>query len=191
MKVIAFNGSPRKKGNTAILIETVFEELRKEGIECEMINIGRDKTTGCLACGTCKKNQDRKCIQSDDPINEYVEKMAESDGIIIGSPVYFADVTAQMKAFIDRAGYVCRANGRLLKGKVGTCLSAVRRAGAMPALATMYNFLHVNDMVIPGSSYWNLAIGREIGDVLNDEEGMQTMRDLGRNMAELMKKLNK
>jgi multimeric flavodoxin WrbA len=189
MKVLAINGSPKKNGNTARLINTVFAELEKEGIETEMINIGRDKITGCLACGYCKKEQNETCVQKDDPLNEHIQKMKEADGIILGSPVYFADITGQMKCFIDRAGYVCRANG-LLKGKVGASVVAVRRAGALTAFNVMNDFLHIQEMIQPGASYWNLAIGRDPGDVENDTEGMETMQSLGRNMASLLKKLN-
>lgn len=189
MKVLAFNGSPRPKGNTAILINHVFEELQLEGIETELINIGHDKINGCLACGYCKREQNYKCCQTDDPINQYVEKMMQADGIIVGSPVYFSDITAQTKAFIDRAGYVCRANGSVLRHKVGASVIAVRRCGAMPAFNTINNFLHINEMIMPGASYWNMALGREIGDVEDDTEGIATMHSLGKNMAWLMKKL--
>ena len=190
MKVVAFNGSPRRKGNTKILIDTVFSVLEKEGIETEMIQLGNKIVHGCTACGICKDIQNGKCHIKNDHLNYCIEKMIEADGIIIGSPVYFADVTTEVKALIDVAGYVVRANGHLLKRKVGAGVVAVRRGGALPTFETMNNFFLINQMIVPGSSYWNFAFGRNPGEVLNDEEGMQTMHDLGENMAWLLKKVN-
>ncbi len=190
MKVVAFNGSPRRKGNTKILIDTVFSILEKEGIETEMIQLGNKLVHGCTACGKCKEIQNGKCHIKNDHLNYCIDKMIEADGIIIGSPVYFADVTTEVKALIDVAGYVVRANGHLLKRKVGAGIVAVRRGGALPTFETLNNFFLINQMVVPGSSYWNFAIGRNPGEVLNDEEGMQTMHDLAKNMAWLLKKIN-
>lgn len=189
MKVVAFNGSPRREGNTKILIDTVFTELRKEGIETEMIQLGNKLVHGCTACGKCKEIQNGKCHIKNDHLNYCIEKMIEADGIIIGSPVYFADVTTEVKALIDIAGYVTRANGHLLKRKVGAAVIAVRRGGALHAFESINNLFLINQMIVPGSSYWNFAIGREPGDVLNDAEGMQTMKTLGENMAWLLKKI--
>ncbi len=190
MKVVAFNGSPRRKGNTKILIDTLFSVLEKEGIETEMIQLGNKLVHGCTACGKCKKIQNGQCHIKNDHLNYCIEKMIEADGIIIGSPVYFADVTTEVKALIDVAGYVVRANGHLLKRKIGAGVVAVRRGGALPTYNTMNNFFLINQMIVPGSSYWNFAFGRNPGEVLNDEEGMQTMHDLGENMAWLLKKIN-
>jgi multimeric flavodoxin WrbA len=190
MKVVAFNGSPRKNGNTALMIGEVFKVLEREGIECELVQIGGQLIRGCQACLQCRELQNRKCTFDDDILNECVEKMIEADGIIIGSPTYFASMTAETKALIDRAGYVTRGNGVLLKGKVGAAVTAVRRAGALNVFQGINNFLFVSEMILPGSSYWNLAIGRGIGEVHDDEEGMKTMETLGENMAWLLKKLN-
>ena len=190
MKVVAFNGSPRREGNTKILIDTVFSVLEKEGIETERIQLGNKLVHGCTACGKCKENQNGKCHIRNDHLNYCIEKMIEADGIIIGSPVYFADVTTEVKALIDIAGYVTRANGHLLKRKVGAGVIAVRRGGAMPTFETLNNFFLINQMIVPGSSYWNFAFGRNPGEVLEDEEGMQTMYTLAENMAWLMKKIN-
>ena len=190
MKVVAFNGSPRKNGNTALMIGEVFKVLEREGIECELVQVGGQLIRGCQACLQCRELENRKCVFDDDILNECVEKMLKADGIIIGSPTYFASMTAETKAFIDRAGYVTRGNGVLLKGKVGAAVTAVRRAGALNVFQGINNFLLVSEMVVPGSSYWNLGIGREIGEVLEDEEGMKTMETLGENMAWLLKKLN-
>ncbi|MCK5297059.1 MAG: flavodoxin family protein [Alphaproteobacteria bacterium] len=189
MKVVAFNGSPRESGNTSILIGHVFSALEKEGIETELVQIGGKSLRGCTGCGACKKNQDKKCVLPDDGLNGYIEKMIEADGIIIGSPVYFSDVTAETKAFIDRAGYVCRANENLLKHKVGGAVAAARRAGFSHTLNSINHFLHIGQMYISGSCYWNLGIGKGIGDVENDDEGILTMKTLGENMAWLLKKI--
>jgi len=189
MKVVAFNGSPRRNGNTSILINEVFGILEKEGIKTEMIPLGNKLVHGCTACGKCKEIQNGKCHIKNDHLNYCIEKMGEADGIIIGSPVYFADVTPEVKALIDVAGYVTRANNHLLKRKVGAGIIAVRRGGALHAFETINNFFLINQMIVPGSSYWNFAIGRDPGDVLNDQEGMQTIRTLAENMVWLMKKI--
>lgn len=190
MKVVAFNGSPHRKGNTSILINEVFKTLQNEGIETEMVQLGNKLVHGCTACGKCKEVQNGKCHIKNDHLNYCIEKMIEADGIIIGSPVYFADVTTEVKALIDVAGYVIRANGHLLKRKVGTGVIAVRRGGALHAFESLNNFFLINQMVVPGSTYWNFAFGRNPGDVLDDKEGMQTMYTLGENMVWLLKKLN-
>ena len=189
MKVVAFNGSARKNGNTAILIKEVFSELDTDRIETEMIQLAGKTIRGCIACGKCYKNQDKRCSVDNDCANECIEKMIEADGIILGSPTYFADVTAETKALIDRAGYVARANADMFQRKIGAAVVAVRRAGAMHAFDSINHFFLISQMIVPGSSYWNIGIGRAIGDVEQDEEGLQTMRTLGRNMAWLLKKI--
>ena len=190
MRVIAFNGSARKNGNTAILIETVFRELEKASIQTEMIQLAGEKIRGCTACRKCVENKDRRCSIGDDILNTCIEKMEKADGILLGSPVYFTDVTAEMKALIDRSGYVARANDDLFKRKVGAAVVAVRRAGALHTFDTLNHFFTINQMIVPGSVYWNLGIGRNIGDVRTDEEGLETMRVLGENMAWLLKKIS-
>ena len=189
MKVIGFNCSPRKDGNTAHMIMTVFEELKKEGIETEMIQVGGKDIRGCKACGLCRKNADMKCVQKDDGVNGYILKMAEADGIIIGSPTYFADLTPEAKALIDRCGYVLRSNGNPLKRKAGAAVVAVRRAGSIHVFDSINHFFTINEMIVPGSSYWNMSLAREEGDFEKDAEGVKTMSDLGVNMAWLLKKL--
>jgi multimeric flavodoxin WrbA len=188
MKVIAFNGSARRNGNTAILIRKVFSELQDVGIETEMIQLAGKTIRGCTACRKCFDNKNQRCAIDDDCVNECIEKMLEADGIILASPTYFADVTAEMKALIDRAGYVARANPDMLKRKVGAAVVAARRAGSIHTFDTLNHFFLISQMIVPGSSYWNLGIGRAIGDVEQDEEGIETMRTLGRNMAWLLKK---
>lgn len=189
MKVVAFNGSPRREGNTALLINEVFKVLNSNGIETEIIHLGNKPVHGCTACMKCREMQDGKCHIKNDHLNLCIQKMIEADGIIIGSPVYFADITPEVKALIDVAGYVTRANNFLLKRKVGAAVIAVRRGGALHTFETINNFFLINQMVVPGSSYWNFAFGRNPGEVLNDTEGMQTMQVLGENMAWLLKKL--
>lgn len=191
MKVVAFNGSARKDGNTAILIRKVFSELEAEGIETELIQLAGKTIRGCTACRKCYENKDQRCAVDNDIVNECIEKMVEADGIILGSPVYFSDITAEMKALIDRAGYVARANSDMLRRKVGAGIVAARRAGCIHALDSINHFFLIGQMIVPGSSYWNVGIGRAKGDVEQDEEGMKTMQTLGKNMAWLLKKINK
>jgi multimeric flavodoxin WrbA len=189
MKVIAFNGSARADGNTSILIRHVFEELEKEGIETELIHIGGKKIHSCLACRTCSTRKDGRCAQKDDMGNEYIAKMAAADGILLGSPTYVSNVSPEMKALMDRACLVSRASGFTLRHKVAAAVVAVRRAGSIQAFDAMNHFFLVNQMIVPGSSYWNVAIGREKGEVEKDAEGIETMHTLGHNMAWLLKKL--
>lgn len=188
LKVVAFNGSPRKDGNTYILLDTVLKELESEGIETEIVHVGDRNIHGCIACGKCRDALNNKCVFTDDIVNECVQKIIEADGIILGSPVYFADLTAQMKAFIDRVGYICRPN-KLLKRKLGASVVAVRRNGAISAFNSMNNLFTITEMITVGSTYWNQGIGKLKGDVKNDKEGIQTMKTLGQNYAWLLKKL--
>lgn len=190
MKVVAFNGSPRKEGNTYLLLKMVCDELEKEGIETEIIQVGDRNIHGCIACGQCRKNLNNQCVFNDDVVNVAINKIIEADGILLGSPVYFADLSAQMKAFIDRVGYVCRPN-KLLRRKVGASVVAVRRNGAIAAFNAMNNLFTISESIVVGSSYWNQGIGKAIGDVENDAEGIQTMKDLGQNIAWTLKQLNK
>lgn len=189
MKVLAINGSPRKDGNTAIMIKSVFEELEKEGIETELIQFSGKTIQGCKACMKCFENKDKQCVFNNDDFNECFKKMIEADGIILGSPTYFTDVTAEMKGLIDRAGFVSFANDRLFTRKTGAAVVAVRRAGSIHVFDTLNHFFFINQMMVPGSSYWNMGIGMDKGDVEKDEEGLMTMKVLGENMAWMMKKL--
>ncbi len=191
MKVLGINCSPRKGGNTELLIKEVFGALEKEGIKTEFVQLGGKDVNGCIACMKCRKKKDGICHQKNDVINACIKKMVKADGIIIGSPVYHADLTADAKALIEVASYSLRASGSPLKHKIGAGVIAVRRAGAIHALDSINHFFLINEMVIPGSTYWNIGIGREKGEVLKDDEGMKTMRDLGKNMAWLLKKLKK
>lgn len=189
MKVLAVNGSARKDGNTAILINLVLDELKKEKIDTELVQMGGHNLAGCRACYSCFKNRDRRCAVKKDMLNEILEKLDSSDGLLLGSPTYFSDVSSNMRSFIERCGFVARANDYMYRRKVGAAVVAVRRAGAVPAFSSMNLFLHYMQMVMPGASYWSLGVGRDPGEVLKDEEGVQTMKSLGQNMAWLMKKL--
>jgi multimeric flavodoxin WrbA len=189
MKVVAFNGSPRKGGNTSQLVQVVFSELAKAGIETELVEMAGSHPHGCTACGQCARRKDRRCAVTGDAMNEWIAKIEEADGVIFASPTYFADVTTEMKALIDRAGFVAKANGGMLRRKVGAAVIAVRRGGAIHPFDTINHFFLISEMIIPGSSYWNFAVGREVGDVLQDDEGVRTMRTLGENMGWLLGKL--
>lgn len=189
MKVVAINGSARVKGNTAALVEMVFEPLIEAGIECEHIKTAGQVIQGCTACGVCYRKADGRCHGRDDFGNVVIEALSSADGIVLASPVYFADVTSEMKAVIDRAGYVARANKNLFARRPGAAIVAVRRAGAIHALDTMNHFFLIGEMFVVGSSYWNIGVGRNPGDVLGDEEGAATMRRLGENMAWLLSKI--
>lgn len=190
MRALAINGSPRAEGNTALLLQTVLGELEAEGIETEQIQIGGKPLRGCVACMKCWENQDDRCVIEGDGLNDCLAKVKQADAIILGSPTYFADVTAEMKAFIDRSGMVARANGNFLRRKVGAGVIAVRRGGSMHALQSLQNYFLISEMIVPGSSYWNMAYGRLPGEVSEDEEGIKTMKTLGENMAWLMKKVS-
>lgn len=191
MKVVAFNGSARKDGNTAILVNTLFKELKKEKIQTELVQLAGKKIRGCTACGKCFEKKDRLCAVKGDIANECIEKMRDAEGIILASPTYFADVSTEMKALIDRAGYVAKANDDMFRRKVGAAVVAVRRGGAIHAFDTMNHFFFISQMVVPGSSYWNVGIGHDVGDVKDDDEGFATMQTLGANMAWVLKNLNK
>ena len=191
MKVVAFNGSARRDGNTAILVNAVFKELKKEGIKTELVQLAGKNIPGCIACMKCFETKDRQCAIKGDIVNECIEKMIGADGIILASPTYYADVSAGMKALMERAGFVARANDDIFRRKVGAAVVAVRRGGAIHAFDTINHFFFISQMVVPGSSYWNIGIGREAGEVKDDDEGIATMKTLGANMAWVMKKINK
>ena len=183
-QVLAINGSPRKDGNTAILIRIILSEIEKEGITTETVQVGGKKIHGCTACMKCFENRDGKCVIDDDLVNGCIEKMRAADGIILGSPVYFLDVTSEMKALIDRAGFVSFANGHPFSGKVGNAAVAVRRAGASRTADSLLHFFLAQDMIIPGMPC--IGVGRDIGDVERDEEGIDRARHLGQTMARLL-----
>jgi len=179
MYAVAVNGSPRKGGNTENLLKAVLKPLAGKGWETELVQLGGKPIRGCLACMKCMQNQDLKCSVTSDGFNDIMAKMLAADAIILGSPTYFTDVSAEMKALLDRSGFVAVANGRAFKGKIGAAVVAVRRAGAVHVFDTINHMFMMSQMIIPGSTYWNLGIGLDKGDVLADEEGLQNMANLG------------
>jgi len=189
MKVVAFCGSARKDGNTAALLKIALEELNNAGVETELVELAGKSVPGCIACYKCFERKDGRCAVDNDIINDCIAKMREADGILLGSPTYFADLSASTKALIERCGMVSRANGDMLKRKLGASVVAVRRCGASHVFSSMNYFFLIGQMIIVGSSYWNVGIGRAPGEVLSDEEGVKTMKDLGANMAWALDKL--
>lgn len=189
MNVIAFNGSARLEGNTAILVREAFKELQAAGIGTELVQLAGKSLHGCRACYVCFEKKNGLCAWDDDFVNECIAGMSRADGIILASPTYYTDVSAEMKALIDRAGMVAGANDGMLRRKAGAAVVAVRRSGAIHAFDTLNHFFLISEMIVPGSSYWNIGVGRNIGEVAGDDEGMGIMRDLGRNMAWLLKKI--
>lgn len=187
MKAVAFNGSPNKEGNTFHAIKMVADELEKEGIATEIIHVGNKAIRGCTACGQCRKHVNEQCVLPGDEVNEWLQLMKHADGIILGSPVHYAAMGGTMKSFLDRAFYVAGANGGLLRHKVGASVVAVRRSGGLPTFNQLNNFLCYAEMLIPTSNYWNVIHGTTPGEAVQDEEGVQIMRVLGKNMAWLMK----
>ena len=186
MKVVAFNGSPKKEGNTFQGIMMVAEELKKEGIEVEIIHVGNKNIRGCLACNGCVRNQNEKCVINDE-VNGWIQKMKDADGIILGSPVHYASIGATMKAFLDRAFFVTSVNKSMLRHKVGATVVAVRRSGGIPAFQQLNNYINYSEMLMPSSNYWPVIHGMDPGEAKGDEEGRQIMSLLGKNMAWLMK----
>ena len=189
MKVVAFNGSPRREGSTAAMLKVVLSELESAGIETEIFHIGNQLVHGCTGCRQCRQLQGHKCVIEGDFVNEAIEKMVEADGIILGSPTYFADITTELKALIDRAGVVCRANGDILARKVGAGVVAARRAGSIHAFDTINHFFQIEQMIVVGSSYWNIGLGANADEISKDAEAIKTMQTLGQNMAWLLKKI--
>lgn len=186
-KVVAINASPRRKGNTSILLGHILEELENAGVDTEEVSLGGGEVRGCTACMRCRENQDGHCALDDDIVNTCIDKMVEADGIVLGSPVYFLDVTAGMKGLIDRAGFVAMVNNDLFRRKVGVAVTVMRRAGATTALNTMINFMVYSGMIVPGKPV--IGLGREIGAVRSDDEGIGRARDAGKNMAWLLEAL--
>jgi multimeric flavodoxin WrbA len=186
MKAIAFNGSPRKGGNTEILLKKVLEPIAAAGIETELIQVGGTDIRGCRACYACVKNQNGRCSNDSDPLNEWLQKMYDAQAIVFGSPTYFADVSTEMKALIDRAGFVAKANGCLFARKIGAGVVVSRRGGATHVLDSINHMFLISRMIIPGSTYWNFGLARDKGEVENDQEALANMKDLGETIAWLM-----
>ncbi len=190
MKVVAFNGSPRRDGNTTLLLRHVLAELEAAGVETELVQLASRRFAGCTGCLKCAETKDCRCSGlRDDGVNDCIQKMLEADGIVIASPTYYANCTAATQALMERAGYATRRNGNPLARKVGAAVVAVRRGGAIHALDSITHWFLINEMVVVGSSYWNMGVGHEAGDVESDAEGVETMRTLGRHMAWVLARL--
>lgn len=189
MKVVAINGSPKAEGNTYHALKLVTDELESQGICTEIVHVGNKSIRGCVACGGCAKNKNERCV-IDDEVNEIIQKMKAADGIIIGSPVYYASIAGTMKCFLDRSFYTASANGGLFRHKVGASVVAVRRSGEVATFDHLNHYFTLGEMFLASSNYWNVIHGRMPGEVLQDEEGVQIMRVLGKNMGYLLKQLN-
>ena len=186
MKVIAINGSPRATGNTFHALRMAGEQIEARGIDFEIIHIGNKAVRGCLACGKCRENQNEQCVINSDPLNEWVQKMKQADGIILGSPVYYSGIPGTMKSFLDRVFYVSGSNGNLFRHKVGAAVVALRRSGGSSTLDSLMHYLSYSEMILATSNYWNIIHGRTPGEVEQDAEGVQIIRLLGDNMAWLL-----
>ncbi|MEA4898395.1 MAG: flavodoxin family protein [Christensenellaceae bacterium] len=184
MKVIAINGSPRKGGNTYQALEVMADELSKQGIDVEIIQIGGQDIHGCIGCGYCKTSEGNRCVFEDDAVNETAKQMREADGFILASPTYYAGIAGTMKAFLDRVFYT---SSRYFKYKVATSISVTRRAGGVDVVHQLNNYLHLAQTILPPSQYWTLAYGADEGEVTRDAEGIQTLRKNARSMAWLLK----
>ncbi|MCX6915355.1 MAG: flavodoxin family protein [Verrucomicrobia bacterium] len=183
MKAVAINGSPRKGGNTEILLKQALSPLAAAGWETEFIQLGGAHIRGCQACYQCFEKKNSQCSQKDEFFNHCMEKMVAADAILLGSPTYFSDVSAEMKALLDRAGLVAIANGGLFRGKVGAAVVAVRRGGGTHAFDTMNHMFLMSGVIVPGSTYWNLGFGLDKGDVAKDDEAGRNMIDLGQTIV--------
>ena len=183
MKALAVNGSPRKGGNTETLLTHVLKPLDAAGWDTELIQVGGKNINGCKACGKCMEKKDLKCVQKKDIFNEVMAKMLIADALILGSPTYFTDVSAELKALLDRSGFVALANDCAFAGKIGAAVVAVRRGGATHVFDTINHMYQMSQMIIPGSTYWNMGFGLDKGEVENDEEGLANMRNLGAIIA--------
>jgi len=183
MYALAINGSPRQEGNTYYLLREVLNPLENAGWDSEMLQVGGKEIRGCIACYKCFENQDKYCSVNTDMFNTILEKMVQADALIMGSPTYFTDVSAELKAVLDRSGLVSQANGVLFKGKIGAAVAAVRRGGATHVFDTINHMFLMSQMIIPGSTYWNIGMGFDKGDVLNDQEGMTNVRHPGAVIA--------
>ena len=181
MYALAINGSPRKEGNTELLLKEVLSELKSAGWETELEKVGGTVIRGCIACEKCFENKDNECSVKKDKFNTIFSKMLKADAMILVSPTYFAAVSADLKALIERAGYVAYANGHAFSGKIGTAVVAVRRGGATHAYDTINHMFQMSRMIIPCSTYWNMGFGLGKGEVLKDEEGLANMRHLGKS----------
>jgi multimeric flavodoxin WrbA len=189
MKALGISGSPRAGGNTDTLIHLALDVLADQGIDTEFVSLADRPIKPCTGCAGCKQAEEVRCVQDDPAFEGMIERFMEADGILVGSPVYFGSATPQTMALLDRVGYVSRANDNFLRRKVGAPIVVARRAGQNFTFAQLNYFFLISEMIVPGSTYWNVAFGMQKGDVTGDQEGVDTVRRLAENMAWLMKKL--
>jgi multimeric flavodoxin WrbA len=190
LSALAISGSPRANGNTTILLNRCLERLTAQGIRGELVSLAGKTIRGCHACGACTETRDGTCLgTTDDDFQACFEKMLKADIIVVGSPVYFGSATPELIALLDRAGYVSRANGNLLSRKLGGPIAVARRAGHNFTFAQLLFWYMINDMIVPGSTYWNVALAREAGAVINDLEAMVTIDRFADNLAWLAGKV--
>lgn len=175
--------SSRKNGNTSTLLQEVLRPIEQAGWDTALIQVGGQEVRGCIACYKCFENKDQRCSVDTDMFNQVLEKMIKADALILGSPTYFTDVSAELKAVLDRSGLVSQANNVLFQGKIGAAVIAVRRGGAIHAYDSINHMFLMSQMIIPGSTYWNIGLGFEPAEVLQDKEGMLNMRHLGAVIA--------
>ena len=189
MKVLGISGSPRCGGNTDILVKIALDVCSEQGLQTEFLSLADRPIKPCMACRGCATAEGLRCVQEDPAFEGIVEKFQEADGILVGSPVYFGSATPQTMALLDRVGYVARMKQNFLKRKVGAAVVVARRAGQNFTFAQLNYFFLINEMIVPGSTYWNVAFGLEKGTVKNDPEGLATVRTLAVNMAWLIKRV--
>lgn len=186
MKVVAINGSPRKNGNTAAALRIMGEELEKDGITTEIIDVGGEAIRGCMGCGYCKTSENNQCVFKEDLVNATAQKMREADGLILGAPTYYGGIPGTMKCFLDRAFY---SSASYFQYKAATAVAVVRRTGGIEVLHQLKNFLELVRTVTPPSQYWMVGYGMQKGELLQDEEGVQTIRHNARSLAWVLKML--
>ncbi|MDR0763738.1 MAG: flavodoxin family protein [Bacteroidales bacterium] len=188
MKIFAINGSPRVNGNTHILLTEMGKVFEREKIDYEILQIGNKNIHGCLGCRQCFELADEKCAISDDEVNATIQKIKAADGIILGSPVYFSGIAGTMKAFLDRTFYVAMACGGLYKNKAGTVVTAVRRTGGSDTVDGLNRYLMLSGIIPVPTPTWGIVYGREKGDVLQDTDGLNTVRRTAANMVDILRK---
>ena len=181
MKVLMLNGSPNETGNTYNALLEIGRQLEKEGIDYEILKIGGKPVRDCIGCGQCSE---QGCVFNDDAVNEFVCKAKEADGFVFGTPVYYAHPSGRILSFLDRAFY---SGSRYFAHKPGASVAVARRGGTTASFDVLNKYFGISQMPVAGSTYWNIAHGRTPGEVTQDEEGMQTMRNLARNMAWMIK----
>jgi len=189
MKVLGISGSPRRGGNTDFLIQLALGVLAEKGFQTEFLSLADRPIKPCVACRGCATAEGLRCVQEDPAFEGMIGKFQSADGILVGSPVYFGSATPQTMALLDRVGYVARCKENFLRRKVGAAIAVARRAGHNFTFAQLNYFFLINEMIVPGSTYWNVAFGLHKGHVQEDAEGLSTIRNLAENMAWLLERI--